>query len=78
MVDEIYLRKSVQYCKGNLIDCDKEGELFKGIVVFMKEGLQKSVLILVKGCPITAISGKWLAQKITSCISVLASIGFKI
>ena len=44
----------------------------------MIEGLQKSVPIFVKGCPITAISGEWLAQKMASYTSVLASIGFKV
>ena len=80
IVDKMYLRKSVQYCKGHLIGCDEEGELFKGIVVFMIEGLQKSVPIVVKGYPITPISGEWLAQEMTSCtsISVLVSIGFKV
>ena len=64
-------------CKGHLIGCDEEGESFKGIVVFMIEGLQKSVPILVKDCLITAISSEWLAQEMASCISVLASIALK-
>ena len=46
--------------------------------MFVIEGLQKSVSILVNGCPITAISGEWLAQEMASCKSVLASVGFKI
>ena len=29
--------------------------------MFMIEGLQKSVPIAVKGCPITTISDEWLA-----------------
>ena len=27
----MHLRKSVQHCKGNLIDCNKEGELFEAV-----------------------------------------------
>ena len=47
IVDEMYLRKSVQYCKGHLIGCDEKGELFKGIVMFIIKGLQKSVRVVV-------------------------------
>ena len=40
MVDEMYLQKCVQYIGGDYLGSDDEGNLFKGIVVFMIQGLQ--------------------------------------
>ena len=59
MVDEMYLRKCVQYSASKFIGCDKTGEFYKGIIVFMIQGL--SVPVVVKGCLITALNGEWLA-----------------
>ena len=33
--DEMYLQKSEEYLGREMIDCDDEGELYKGIVCFM-------------------------------------------
>ena len=66
IVDKMYLKKSLQYCKENLVGCDEERVLFEGTVLFLIEGLQKSVPIVVKGYPITANCGEWLAQATAS------------
>ena len=34
--------------------------------------------VVIKGCPITALNGKWLANEMASCISALAILGFKV
>ena len=44
----------------------------------MIEGLKNSVPVVVKGCPINALNGKWLANQMASCISALANSGFKV
>ena len=33
---------------------------------------------MVKGCPTTALNGKWLANEMASCLSALANSGFKV
>ena len=78
MVDEMYLRKCAQNSKGKFIDCDEEGDFYEGITVYMIEGLKNSVPVIVKGCPITALYGKWLANEMASCISALVNSGFKV
>ena len=78
MVDETYLRKCVQYSASKFIGCDKTGEFYKGIIVFMIQGLKHSVPVVVKGCPITALNGEWLTKEIKTCIAALASCGFKV
>jgi len=44
----------------------------------MIQGLKNSVPVVVKGCPITALNGEWLAKEIEACISALATAGFKV
>ena len=42
--------------QGKFIGCDEEGNFYKGIIVFMIQGLKNSVLVVVRGCPITALN----------------------
>ena len=39
----------------------------------MIQGLKNSVPVVVKGCPITALNGKWLANEMARGISALAN-----
>ena len=48
MADEMYLRKKVQYYGGKYVGADKDGNLYKGIVVFMVCGLKKLCPLLSK------------------------------
>ena len=41
--DEMYLQKSEEYLGREIIGCDDEGELYKGIVCFMIVGLNESI-----------------------------------
>ena len=43
LLDEMYLQKCEEYLGGELIDFDENGELDKGIVCFMIEGIKKSI-----------------------------------
>ena len=43
IIDEMYLQKSYEYFGGEMIGCDNEGELYKGIVCFMIVGLKESI-----------------------------------
>ena len=78
MVDEMYLSKEAQYSGGEFIGADSNGDLYKGIVVFMICGLKKSVSFVVKACPETKINGKWLSQEVADCISLLGKSGFSV
>ena len=46
--DEMYLQKSQEYFWGEMIGCDDEGELYKGIVCFMIIGLKESIPYMMK------------------------------
>ena len=50
-VDKMYLLKSVQYHSDEFVGKDKEGNLYKGITVFMIVSLRQSVLYVVKSRP---------------------------
>ena len=78
MVDEMYLKKSSQYHGGNYVGEDENGDLYKGIVVFMIVGLMKSIPYVVKSCPVVSISGEWLSGEIDLCIFNLQKSGFKV
>ena len=67
MVDEMYLQKCVKYIGGDYLGSDDEENLFKGIVVFMIQGLQQSVPVVVKVCQIS-VRGEWLASEMSDSI----------
>ena len=78
MADEMYLQKSVQYDGGVYVGADEEGNIYRGIVVFMIQGMKKSRPVVVKGCPEVKVCGKWLAEELSTCISLLAKAGFNV
>lgn len=78
MVDEMYLQKSVQYHGGKYHGADEAGNLYKGIVVMMIQGLKKSIPIVVKALPEIEIKGSWLADELSECILALSSSGFNV
>ena len=55
---------------------DEEGNLFKGIVVFMIVSLKKSVPIVIRSLPETKITGEWLKCETNKCILDLVQVGF--
>ena len=78
LVDEMFLEKCVQYHGGKYVGEDEDGNIFKGIVVFMIVGLQKSIPYVVKSSPEIKITGPWLKKEIDSCIFMLQNAGFNV
>ena len=78
MFDEMYLQKCTQYHGGTYEGANEEGELYKGVVVFMITGLNKSIPYVIKACPETSISGKWLAKHVEDAIVSLCDVGFNV
>ena len=48
MADEMYLQKGLQYSAKEYVGADKDGSLYKEVVVLIVQGLQKS--FVVKAC----------------------------
>ena len=67
MVDEMYLQKGVQYNSGEYVGAD--GSLYKGMVVLMLQGLQKSSVFVIKAFPEVKVDGHWLLNQISTSIS---------
>ena len=57
---------------------DVEGNLYKGIVALMIQGLKKSISFVIKALPETKITSEWLAQHISECISCLSKVGLNV
>ena len=60
LFDEIYLLKREEYVVGDLVGCNSEGELCKGLVCFMMAGLKNSIPYVIKSSPETRINADWL------------------
>ena len=58
MADEMYLQKCVQYSGGDYVGVDADENLYKGIVVFMIQGLKHTVPLVVKASPEVSVSGQ--------------------
>jgi hypothetical protein len=69
--------KTVQYHSGDFVGQDEDGDLYKGIVVFMIVSLKKSIP-LVSSRPEIKITGEWLKSAINNCIFNLNEVGFKV
>ena len=78
ITDEMYLKKKVQYSAGKYVGADSDGSMYKGVVVFMLQGLRQPVPVVVKACPETEISGRWLAEKLSECVTDLCKSGFQV
>ena len=78
IADEMYLQKGLQYRSGEYVDAHEDGSLYKGVVVLMVQGIQKSSVFVIKACPEVKVDGHWLANQISTFISCLAENGFKV
>lgn len=78
MIDEMYLQKSVEYSSGEMIGCDEDDSMFKGIVGFMIVGLKQSIPYIIKSLPEVKIEGSCLKNEVIQVIELLHSIGFKV
>ena len=77
-LNEMYLRKVVEYFAGKYIGEDEDGELFSGIVCFMIVGFKKNIPFVVKSSPEVKVTGKWLKEQLDDCIHQLMERGFKV
>ena len=78
IADEMYLQKSSQYHSGKYVGADADGNLYKGVMVFMVVGLKESVPVVINAFPETSVTGEWIASKLDYCITSLAKKGFKV
>ena len=78
MADEMYLQKAAEFAGGEYIGEDENGDLYKGIVAFMVVGVKSSTPYVIKATPEVTIKGKWLADEIDGCVSLLAENGFRV
>ena len=78
MIDEMYLQKSEEYHGCEIVGCDEEGKLYKGLIGFMIVSLKQSIPYIIKSIPETKIEGKWLKEEILKGIETLHSINFKV
>ena len=44
----------------------------------MIQGLKESVLIVVKASPEVTLTGQWLVDEVSDCITSLGQVGFKV
>ena len=78
MFDEMYLEKCEGYFAEDLMGCNSEGELYKGLVCFMIVGLKNSIPYVIKSSPETKINADWLKKEITDCLGILSKSGFNV
>ena len=76
LLDEIYIQKEAQYVGGEYIGADGDGNLFKGVMVFMIVSLKKHIPFVVKAVPEISITGVWLQKHIDETISTLNENNF--
>ena len=74
----MYLQKSWKYFEGELIGCDDEGELYKGIVCNMIAGLKESIPYMIKYSSETNIDANWLKTELLDSLGILSSCGFRV
>ena len=66
------------YQGGEYVGANHEGQLYKGIVVFMINGLNNTVPTVVRASPEVSINGEWLSDQLMQCINDLIQSGFSI
>ena len=76
LVDEMYLEKGTQYSGGEYVGADNEGNLYKGVIVFMVVGLKDSIPYVIQAIPEVTYTGKWLAEKMLQNMNNLTQAGF--
>ena len=78
LLDEIYIQKEVSYQDGEVVGKDEDGNLYKGVMVFMIVGLRTSIPYVVRAVPEITINGAWLKDLIDETITSLHETGFNV
>ena len=76
--DDTYFQKSREYFEGEMMGCDNKGELYKGIVCFMRVGLKESIPYVTKSLPETNIDANWLKTELLDSLKILSNCGFPV
>ena len=75
---KVFMYWMFMYVGGECIGCDQQENFYKGIVVFMIQGIKQSIPIVVKSCPEVTIKSYRLAEEIADCIQQLSLDGFSV
>ena len=76
ITDEMYLLKIIPYHSGYYrVDADAKGNLYEGVVVFLKALLKNSITCVEKTPPETSVGVYWLSKEIDKSITNLKEIG---
>ena len=78
MFDEMYLQKCDKYFAGDLLDCNSDVELYKGLVCFMTVGLKNSIPYMIDSSPETEINADWLKVELIDCLMILSKSRFNV
>ena len=78
LMAEVYVQKGTQFAGDEYVGADEDGNLYKGVVVFMIVGMKESIPYVVKAFPETPISSSWLSDQIDECIDRLADCRFNV
>ena len=72
----MYLEEGMQYQGGEVVGSDKEGNLYKGVMVFMIISMLKNIPFVIKAVPERRIEGGWLQNHIEESMESLNRVGF--
>ena len=78
MFVETYLQKYEEDSAGDLVGCNSEGELYKGLICFIIVGLKDSVPYVIKSSRETKINAMWLKEELIDCLGIFSKSSFNV
>ena len=76
MFEEMYLQKYEEYSAEDLVGCNSEGELYKGLICFIIVGLKNYIPYVIKSSPETKMNDDWLKKELIGYLGILSKSGF--
>ena len=77
LLDEMHLQQQLQFDGQDIIGCNENLEMFKGILCFMVISLKKTVPNVIKAVPIVKLSSDIIFDWILNCLKVLNDANFQ-
>ena len=77
MLDEMYLEKANDYHAGNMIGANKDGDLYRGILIFMIVGFKEYIPYVIKSGPEVSINSSLVIKETLPSLTSLKSAGFR-
>ena len=74
----MYLQKCEEHFAGDLVGCNSEGELCKGLIYFMIVVLKNYIPYVIKSSPETKINADLLKLELVDYLSILFKSGFSV